>query len=440
MAIRGGGTSRSASIGFRSSLAKSIVVRRDLSPIVEVTQPRWDGKSTATALIDSNDPPRPQLMLIEIYGVSSFLGDYGAGRTVRTFTLLPGEETKISIKTWRSTEASYKEASSIIDSQNESSSERFGDKVQSETSVKSNDSQKEGWHAEAKVEQGWGTGDVEVSGGGSGEYQSSREEFGKRVSDATAEHAREASNKRDTSVSSSSEKTDKSGEESLTERTIKNVNMRRTLNFVFRELNQAYDTYIHLMDVRVAFTNGRAGSYEEVPLSGMRRFLDKYVVTAQVEAMARYILRVVGTVFDHADAPVRMIEQVVMSDDGADWTIGAPALTNGALPVPPSDGSWFYRVRRGPLNQENTSNAVAGVVLKKNRIVMKTDSVIIEALLGQADALDPYAMIVQESAAEARVLANSREKLAQDTLTAIQDPEKRAAAFAAMFNAVPAKP
>jgi hypothetical protein len=407
--------------------------------LLPVTVRDWIGRPVVVP-IDPTESARPELMLIEVYGFSSFMGNYGVGRTVRTFTLLPGEETKISLKTWRSSEASFKEASSIVDSQSEAASERFADKVQDETSVKSNQSKKEHWYVEAEASASCGFASASVKGGGGGEYQSGREEFAKRASEATSEHAREASSKRDTSVSSSSEMSVKTGEETLTERVIKNVNMRRTLNFVFRELNQAYDTLVHLKDIRIAFTNGRQGSYDEAPVSGLRQFLDKYVAPAQVNAVAQMILRVIGTVFNDQDAPVRAIERFQMLPDGTGWT-RAPAMpVAGVFPVPPSDGSWFYRFRRGALEQEGATNPVDGIVQKRTRIVMRTDSVIIEALLGQADALDSYAMMVQEAAAQSRVLANAREAQAQATLAAITDPQQRAAAYAAMFNAKPAAP
>ena len=57
---------------------------------------------------------------------------------------------------------------------------------------------------------------------------------------------------------------------------------------------------------------------------------------------------------------------------------------------------------------------------------MRTDSVVVEALLGQADALDNYAMEIQEAAANKETLANKREELIIDTLKAIDDPIKRA--------------
>ena len=214
-----------------------------------------------------------------------------------------------------------------------------------------------------------------------------------------------------------------------------NVNMRRTLNFVFRELNQEYKTLLHLKDIRIAFTNGRQGSYDEAPLSGLRQFLDKYVAAAQVKPTAEAILKIAATVFDSSDAPVRTIERIKMSADGTDWTKSEAKPVNGEFPVPPSDGSWFYRFRRGPLGQgAEPDHPVAGVVMQQSAIVMRTDSVIIEALLGQADALDGYAMVAQEAASQAKQLANAREALAQQTLAEISDAEKRAAAYAAMFN------
>ena len=51
---------------------------------------------------------RPQLVIVETYRMSSFLGQYGAGRTLKTFSLLPGEKTTISVNTFRKTESDRK--------------------------------------------------------------------------------------------------------------------------------------------------------------------------------------------------------------------------------------------------------------------------------------------------------------------------------------------
>ena len=60
-------------------------------------------------------PPKPRnmIILVETYALTSFLGNYGAGRVVSTFNLLPNEKTKISLKTWKTTETTAKQASSF---------------------------------------------------------------------------------------------------------------------------------------------------------------------------------------------------------------------------------------------------------------------------------------------------------------------------------------
>lgn len=372
------------------------------------------------------DPaPEPTFFLVERYGISSFLGDYGMGRTVKTFTLLPGESTTISLKTWQSTTESIKESSSIIDSHEQSARERFADKVQSETTDKQTQSKTEKWHVEAEAKASWGFGSAKVSGGASGEYQSGREQFARQASEATQEHAAEASSKRELSVTSSSEKTVTSGSEALIERTITNVNVRRVLNFVFRELNQTYTTKLHLKEVRVAFSNGRLNSWREVPLSGLRRLLEETLQPSEIDTVAQRILKAAGVVFDSKDNAVVCLERVTIAADGT--SISAELASTGSDgEFPPPGDRTYYRFRRGPLNQADANNPVDGVVLSEQQITMRTDSVIVEALLGQADALDAYAMEIQAAAASEKTLANRRTELVLDTLAAISNAEMRA--------------
>ena len=69
----------------------------------------------------------PSLFIIEKYKLSSFLGNYGAGRTVKTFSLLPGEKTKITVKTFKKTLVDSKQTSSILDSYTQESADEFED-------------------------------------------------------------------------------------------------------------------------------------------------------------------------------------------------------------------------------------------------------------------------------------------------------------------------
>lgn len=90
---------------------------------------------------------RLRIVLVETYKLSSFLSAYGAGRTIKTFSLLPGEKTKISVKTYHKTETSSKQASSILDSYTKESSEDFENAVSSENYTKQNESESFEYHA-----------------------------------------------------------------------------------------------------------------------------------------------------------------------------------------------------------------------------------------------------------------------------------------------------
>lgn len=417
------------------------IKRLEDSGVVMIPQRKWGGGVAAEPVqlpVNGTETPEPKpaLFLVEVYGVSSFLGDYGLGRTLKTFTLLPGEEMKISTKTWTSTETKQADASSIVDSFSQTAADKFRTAVQKETTDKRTQSSKESWHVEAEVGANWGWGNAKVSGGGAGEYHSGREEFAKQVDDSVQEHANEASSKRETTVTSSTETLTKSGEETVTERTIKNVNLRRTLNFVFRQLNQQYETKTHLKDVRVAFTNGLPDTWREVSLAGLRGLLTEVLVSGKVDEVAQKILKLVSVVFNEDDEPVPVLEKFTLQASGQDWQKEYPATTsaNGQYPAPSL--TRFYRFKRGALSQDDVpvGQRVAGVVMKKRQIVLPSDSMVVEALLGQADALDAYAIEAQRAEAEAKGLDNEREKIAQAALKEIKDPEKRADAYDDMFN------
>lgn len=417
------------------------IKRLEDSGVVMIPQRKWGGGVAAEPVqLPVNGAaapePEPALFLVEVYGVSSFLGDYGLGRTIKTFTLLPGEELKISTKTWTSTETKQADASSIVDSFSQTAADKFRTAVQKETTDKKTQASKESWHVEAEVNAEWGWGNAKVSGGGAGEYHSGREEFAKQVDDSVQEHANEASSKRETTVTSSAETLTKSGEETVTERIIKNVNLRRTLNFVFRQLNQQYETKMHLKDVRVAFTNGLPDTWREVSLAGLRGLLTEVLDPSKVDEVAQKILKLVSVIFDEDDEPVPVLEKFTLQASGQDWQKEYPATTDADGEYPAPDLTTFYRFKRGALSQDDmpVGQRVAGVVMKKRQIVLPSDSMVVEALLGQADALDAYAIEAQRAEAEAKGLDNEREKIAQSTLKEIKTPEKRAEAYDDMFN------
>lgn len=400
----------------------------------DVTVPVPDSNGGGTTEIDGGEKTAdPQLFLIEKLAISSSLGDYGMGRTVRTFTLLPGESTTIRLRTWQSTKESIKEASSIIDSHHEEAKTRFEDQVQKETTDKSTQSKERKWAAEAEAKAKWGWGSASVKGSASGSYQSGREQFAKQVSSAVSEHAKTASAKRELSVTSESETTRESGNETVIERSIVNVNVRRVLNFVFRELNQEYTTRLHLTDILVGFTNGLDNTWREVPISGLRQLLAGVLAEEKVDDVARKILKFAAVVFDEGDKPQKVLQKISYDVITDDFNVSEVSFDADGLPPAPTDNE-FYRFKKGKIGEQKE---VDGVLLSTQLIVMRTDSVIVEALLGEADALDEFAMEVQQAAATEKTLLNEREKLLQETLAAIGDPVTRAELAAKLWGPKP---
>jgi hypothetical protein len=84
-------------------------------------------------------PGNPRLFLIEEYQVSSRLGNYGLGRTVKTMSLLPGESVEINVETWRTDTSKSAYATSIFDSFSSEAASRFESEIAAENSNRTTD-------------------------------------------------------------------------------------------------------------------------------------------------------------------------------------------------------------------------------------------------------------------------------------------------------------
>ncbi len=233
---------------------------------------------------------KPTFLIVEEYRLSNFLGQYGAGRTVKTFSLLPGESTTISVTSYKRSSSTSESSSSILDSYTEEKADEFESSVQAEQGSTESESKNFECHAEAEAKASWGWGSAKVSGGVSGGSTAAGEQFAKNTSSATQKQAASSSAKRDVEVNSNFQTTSEEGVETATTREIQNINVGRTLNFTFRQMNQEFITLLHLVDVRVAFFNGYAESKEEVPLSQIDVLMEKYVVEDQRAKVKETIL------------------------------------------------------------------------------------------------------------------------------------------------------
>lgn len=342
--------------------------------------------------IDEPTEVRPALYLIEEYRLSSFLGNYGAGRIIKTFTLLPGEATRINIKTYTKTETEQKSASSILDSFTEESAQDFESSVQQEQSNKQGYSETFEYHVEAEAKASWGWGSAKVNAGVKGGTNSSREEFAKNISSSTQKHASKASAKRDVQINTSYEVTEQTGEETSIEREIENINLSRTLNFIFRQMNQEFITLLHLVDVRVAFFNGFAESRREVTLPELDSLLEEFVQENRHDDVRNAVFDALSNILDYkGDLHIDFIEERTIDQDkytrvNTDKiSVFRDEITGTEIPVP-------------------------GIILSDQKNVLRTEGVIVEALLGQGDALDTYATRLQELEVERREAEISYEK------------------------------
>jgi hypothetical protein len=337
--------------------------------------------------------PYSQLLLVEIYRLSSYLGSYGAGRVVKTFSLLPGETTKISVRTYTKRETTRKEASSILDSFTQDSSDAFEDSVGREQSDKKSSDEKSSYDVQEHAEAGWGWGGASVNARQSGSTNAAREEFAKNVSSAVEKHAATASAKRDVTVNTSYEEKQEEQAETSIERTIANINLSRTLNFVFRQMNQEFISILHLVDMRVAFVrfdydaNGELQpTYREVTLPQLEELLREVVLPAKVQEVRETILAQLTSIFDYRDEQHTdlVLESNLKDRNGSDVA-----------------GSGYLRVKRDYVSAYTdpitaSQIEVPGIILNVSKNVLRTEGIIVDALLGEGEALDGYAKRLQE--------------------------------------------
>ncbi|MGH9357430.1 MAG: LamG domain-containing protein [Terriglobia bacterium] len=340
-----------------------------------------------------NPPPtvEPQLMLVEEYRLSSFLGSYGVGRTLKSFSLLPGERTKLTVKTSSKTDTTAKQSQSILDSYSQESASEFENSLSDEKSNRSTSSEEMSYHASVEASGSWGFGSCSAEAGAAGSSNSAREEFAKSVSSATAKHAARASANRNVQIDTTTEtkKTDEQQTEIV--RDIENINVGRTLNFVFCQMNQEFVTLLHLIDVRIGYTNG-IDPAREVPLYELPELLDRVLLddAKQREAVHQRIIEELRSVRDYRGSVAQ----------------------DFILPAKGSEKCSRYSVNRDFTSTfgeaEKREVTVPGIVVSAKNIVMRTEDVVVDAVTGEGSALDSYAEKLQSEENRSKSLANDR--------------------------------
>ncbi|WP_123040433.1 Ig-like domain-containing protein [Cohnella candidum] len=378
-----------------------------------------------------------RIILVESYRLSSFLGNYGAGRTLKTFTLLPGEKTKISIRSYTQKEETFKEASTIVDSVTDEIADEFEKSMGNEQTDKKNYDESFKYSVNAEASASWGWGSASVSAGVSGGTNAAREQFARNIANSTHKHIAKASSRRSMEVNTSYEVKTTSGEETSIVREIENINVGRSLNFVFRQMNQEFITLLHLVDLRIGFfkvdiVNGAEKyTYKEVTLPQLDALLAEIVIPEKRNEVRNSIINQLMNIFDYQDRHHRFVEDKPFKD-----------VNGNDIPL-----SNYLRVKKDYVSTYNddasgTHISVPGIILAANRHVLRTEGVMVEALLGQGEALDPYSRGLQTETVREKSLRNElleREiKMKQMALDILESRDEFAAKLFGLINTPPA--
>lgn len=401
--------------------------------------------------------PDPRLVICLQYRVCSFLGDYGAGSTVKTFSLLPGEKTEISVKTYKHLESVRKKAENVLDSFSESSTQELEKLMQAEckNTFQQDHTETDQHSVTEDKTRNWTVGgsmsatiplkiaNIGVNrngtlGGGSNnaDTESHSNTLNTNMSSimdtlnrALDKQVSTSSAVREVSVNTEVTETSKEGVETSTTRTLENINKSRVLNFVFRQLLQEYITITYLEDIKFVYSNGYAETKEVTDITGLTSLLLRLFKT---EAMAHdvrdAIMAQLCNIADHEGVLHSFLEHVTEQIDNCCGS-GAFSMTRD-----------YCRKRKG-LSQTYEGITVPGIITDVRKRILRTDSLISEALLGQGEALDCYNQKLQDAATVKAQLENRRLELenqrmeqAMQLLDLIPDPAMRAELYKKIFG------
>lgn len=383
-------------------------------------------------------PPQrifPKIMFFEKIQISTFLGNYGAGRVIKTHSLFPGERTKISIKNYQKTvtkeSSKVNFGSSILDSVTEEAAVDFENSTKSESSSKFTESEMDILNSQSNSSSKSGSGSAsalwglaKASGSGSSQQSSqttgewgtreAREETASNVESALFKHSARASSKRDLEINTSSEQksstTTTEETEQVIEREIENVNVSRTLNLVFRQMVQEFISVIHLTDVKIGLYDETAGPYPQYAIHELDKFIEEYFSDdPDVQALVlQNIISELFYIFDYQNQPRPFLEVARLNFPQNE--ISLQNIFGGLdVTVPLPESVSYMRVNKNLRTKlaDREFIEVPGVVLKENVITMRTEGVVVDAFLGQGEALDAYSQGLQTESVRQQIIDNN---------------------------------
>jgi hypothetical protein len=192
----------------------------------------------------------------------------------------------------------------------------------------------------------------------------------------------------------------------------------------------------HLHDVTIVFSNGYSSQRYVAKLSNLNDLIEYAIPDPDNQAEVRKaILLQLCNVVNYQGTMTAFTEMA--SENWAD-------CVDASEPAPIT----YWRKKAGLTDSYSSGGldiSVPGIITSVQQFILRTDSVVVDALLGQGEALDCYNMRLQDEAATAAELKNARyeQETTQEqskidaalaAITAITDPAEKAEAWKKLFG------
>lgn len=392
---------------------------------------------------------RPSLFLIEEIKTVSYIGDYGAGKTIETLSLLPGEKTTISLKTYRETQTTRTRAENIVDSFTKESADELERSMEEENKSAQSSSQATEASVTATASASFGKISASVQGSYSKKTNTARESAARKLSTAMNKHVEKSNSARNVTISNTEQTSEKIGEEKVVTRQIENINKSRVLNFAFRQLQQEYISITYLDNVKLAFANGDPSRFLVVPLEQMDDLLEKVIYgymgsdgepSSNIgKPLREYIISQYSEVFNYSGSKVFGVlpvsQQATISSENRKSKFlevierKSPKLDYDGSTLSINENVKQEIVRKNPKVEDSYTIGskeikVPGVILNVEKHTLRTPAVVCDAFLGQGEALDSYANVLMQYDLEKTQLENAKLSLENQVL-ALKDEEQQ---------------
>lgn len=397
-------------------------------------------------LVPKQEKMNPEIFLIEEYEMKSVLGDYGAGKVIKTMNFGPNEERTISVSSYKKRESTKSFSKNVLDSFSEESAEELESMVENESSTNTSNTTQIMKSAEvsASVSAGFGPFSGSAGGGSSSSKtsNSSREEMARQLSTAMDKHTAKSSSNREVEVNDTTTETVSEGSEESTTRVLKNPNFK-TMNLVMRQMEQEYITAIIMNDVKIGFCNGTKESVRYAKLFELDQLLDDVIEKDKCkEKLKCTIIKSLMRVRDMVGNTHEFIEEVEEPEYECYKTpSGKTRIRRG------NDTIRYWRKNKkltqklSDVRPDLSDFIVAnGIILDVKVRVLRTDGVIADAFLGHGETLDCFNQKLQDEATKTEILRNEelgiknkQEELKLKIIDSISDPTEKVAAFQKLF-------